>query len=69
MLAEVVNERPGSVTPAQTLKGLKNWDSMAVVAFMAEIDARLGLPVSFEDLSACQTVGDVMQMFAGQLEG
>jgi acyl carrier protein len=69
MFAEVVQERPGSVTPNQTLKGLRHWDSLTVVAFMAEIDERLGAPISYEDLSACKTIDDVMQMFAAHLQG
>ena len=41
-----------------------DWDSVAVITFMALVDERLNKTVSADRLNKCETVDDVLGLFA-----
>lgn len=60
LIEEAMEVEEGSVAPGQTL----DWDSIAVVTFMALADEHLEKRVSAELLSNCVTVDDVVKLVA-----
>jgi acyl carrier protein len=54
--------------PAATLKGpealesLENWNSLAVVSFMAMADEHFGVTVGAGQIVACKTVNDLLAL-------
>lgn len=42
-----------------------DWDSIAVVTFMALVDERLNRTVSADRLNKCETVDQVVELLAG----
>ena len=49
----------GTLSGDQALAGLENWDSLAVLKFMAVVDKRLGIALKPNKLIACETVEDL----------
>jgi acyl carrier protein len=60
--------------PADVLKGdarldeIAVWDSMAVIAFVAAVDEKLGVQLEAERLAVCQTVADLVALVAEHVE-
>ena len=48
-----------------TLEGIEEWDSMAMMALIAYFDVKLGITVTFDQLHALSSVGDVAQLIPG----
>lgn len=61
-LAELLELPPGSLTGPEALAGLENWDSLAVMSFMAMVDEQCGVAVAPKQLAACKTVDDLLQL-------
>ncbi len=49
----------GTLSGDQALAGIENWDSLAVLKFMAVVDKRLGIALQPDKLIACETVEDL----------
>lgn len=57
-LEEMLELEPGALKGNEPLDSL-NWDSMAVVMFIALADSDYGIEVSANDVSAARTVADL----------
>jgi len=68
-LAEMLELDPSQVTETSLLKDLPNWDSMAIVSFIALADSELNTLVRASELVKCQTVADLIKLFPAQLVG
>ena len=44
-----------------------NWDSLTLVATIAAIDEQFGITVPIRDLTACVSVGDLLELIRGRL--
>lgn len=60
LIEEAKEAEEGTVALGQEL----DWDSIAVVTFMALVDEQLALSVSADSLLKCQTVDDVVALVA-----
>lgn len=58
LIEEAMEAEEGSVKHGQSL----DWDSIAVVAFMALADEHLGKTLSASRLSSCASVDDVVKL-------
>ncbi|BDC52867.1 hypothetical protein F183_A51820 [Bryobacterales bacterium F-183] len=47
---------------SEELASLENWDSMAVIAFIAFADDKCGKSLVAKDINACKTVGDLVNL-------
>lgn len=63
-LENAIDAEPGSIAPDATLRSIVEWDSLAVVAFIAMVDSTYGKKVSPAVLKDCKTVNDLMQLVA-----
>lgn len=59
-LDEMLELDPGTLTGAEALEDLENWDSLAVISFIALVDEKLGLVVEGEKLVKAKTVADLL---------
>ncbi|MBF0547068.1 MAG: acyl carrier protein [Candidatus Riflebacteria bacterium] len=55
----VVEAPPNSISVGQPLLDLSGWDSMAIIAFIAFADEKLGKSVQPESLEKAKTVDDL----------
>ena len=49
------------LTGCEVLEEL-GWDSMSALSFVALVDSKLGLQITGEQISDCQTVGDLLKI-------
>lgn len=59
-LDEMLELDPGTLTGTEALEDLENWDSLAVISFIALVDEKLGLVVEGEKLVKAKTVADLL---------
>lgn len=61
-LDEMLELDPGTLTGGEALEELENWDSLAVISFIALVDEKLGLVVEGEKLVKAKTVADLLSL-------
>jgi acyl carrier protein len=61
-LCEILQVPDGSLTGKEELQSLENWNSLAVLGYMALVDERYGVTLSPEKVMACRTVNDLMDL-------
>jgi acyl carrier protein len=60
---ELALELPaGSLKGDERLEDIPEWDSLAVISFIALVDEKLGLAVDGEKLAETKTVGDLLAL-------
>jgi Phosphopantetheine attachment site. len=64
----LLEQEPGSIQGTESLGDLSGWDSMAVLAFIAFVDSKLGETVQPAALIACHTVQDLVNLFPGKIK-
>ena len=52
----------GEIAPDDSLAGLPQWDSLAVLDFMMDIEQQLCMELSPEDVYKCRTVEDIVNL-------
>lgn len=60
LIEESMEADENTVSLGQSLE----WDSIAVVTFMALVDERLGKTISADRLNKCETVDEVIELVA-----
>lgn len=61
-LDEMLELDPGTLTGAETLESLDNWDSLAVISFIALVDEKLGRVIEGQRLGKAKTVADLLDV-------
>lgn len=64
LVEEILEVEAGTVKVEASLDDLE-WDSLANISFIAEIDSRLGKTVDADALNACKTVKELGALVAG----
>ncbi len=65
---ELALELPvGSLKGDEQLADIPEWDSLAVISFIALVDEKLGLAVEGEALAKAQTVADLLALVQEKL--
>ena len=57
----------GTLVAQVELSGLKNWDSLAVIDFIAMMDSKFSTRVSHITISNCITVNDLCNLLGAKL--
>lgn len=57
---KTVAAAPGSLTPGQRLDRVENWDSTAVLDFIALADEQFSVSLPGEAILRCATVGELI---------
>lgn len=61
-LDEMLEFDPGTLTGDEVLETLENWDSLAVISFIALVDEKLGVVLEGEKLAKAKTVSDLLAL-------
>jgi hypothetical protein len=64
-LDELLELPPGTLTGEERLEDLEQWNSMAMVAYMALAQSKGGVKVSPRQIAACTTVSDLVALGGG----
>jgi acyl carrier protein len=59
---EILELPPGSLQGGERLSDLEQWDSLAMMSFIALANEKCGVTLSPRQLLGCQTVDDLMAM-------
>ena len=63
-LEELLEVEPGKLTGHETLQGLPEWDSLAVVSFLAMADEKYGKSIEPEKLQEMRTIADLVNLLS-----
>jgi acyl carrier protein len=69
LLAKVVDEKPGSISPETALATLPGWDSLGVVTWIVEIDQTFGVVLQASQLADCKRAGDLAALLGERIHG
>jgi acyl carrier protein len=67
-IANMLDADPADVRDDSLLAEMENWDSLAVLSFVAFADSEMGMTLGSEDLAGCRTVDDLATLFRGKVE-
>jgi acyl carrier protein len=67
-LEELLRLPAGSLKGKEQLKDLNQWDSLAMVEFVAMVDERFGIDILPEDVRECRTIDDLAETVASQIQ-
>jgi acyl carrier protein len=59
---EILELPSGTLKGEEKLEDLENWDSVAMVSFIALVDERNGARLNVKQLGACETVNDLLKL-------
>lgn len=62
LLEEVIEAPANTLNGSEVLKDLPQWDSLAVLSFMAKIDEVLGMALSAEAIVKAKSVTDLQAL-------
>ena len=58
----------GTLTGTETLSDIPEWDSLAVISFIALVDEQFNVILEGEKLAEAKSVADLLALLHGQLE-
>ena len=66
-LEEALEIPPGALTPSTALADAEGWDSMAALIFQSLADERFSVSPSGDQLAACTTINDLLDLLGDKL--
>jgi acyl carrier protein len=66
LLDEMLELDAGTLTGTERLDDLENWDSLAVISFIALVDEHFNILIESDKLSAAETAGDLLALATQQ---
>jgi acyl carrier protein len=61
-LEEILELDAGRLTGDETLSELGEWNSLAVISFIAMVDEKTGKTLNASSIQSCRTVRDLMDL-------
>jgi len=61
-LDELLDLPPGTLRGGEALEDLEDWDSVAVISFIAMADTEYSVVLPPKEIAACKTVDDLAEM-------
>ena len=68
MFEEIVEADPDTLTGEELVEDLENWDSLAVVNFIALVDENFGITLSPEKIMNSKTVNELVSLLDGYIK-
>jgi acyl carrier protein len=65
LLDELLELEPGTLKGDEALDSLENWNSLAVIGFMALVNDHCGAILSPKQISACTTANQLADLIPG----
>lgn len=69
LLAEMLEADTSEITAQSIVKDLPNWDSLAVLSFIAMADSELDVLVDVNKIADCVTVNDLIALLGTKISG
>ena len=66
-LDDILEIEIGTIQGRETLSALKNWDSLAVVNYIATCNGLFGVVIEGDRVKACATVEDLVGLVRGHI--
>lgn len=66
---EILEQPAGTLQGDETLSSLPRWDSLAIIGFIALLDAQFGMQVPATEILECRTVADLTALTKGRVHG
>lgn len=66
LLDEMLELEAGTLTGDERLEELENWDSLAVISFIALVDENFGVLIESDKLAAAATTGELYRLATQQ---
>jgi acyl carrier protein len=66
-LEELMEIQAGTLTGSESLKSLKQWDSVAVIGFIALVDEQFEITLSAKRLVECKTIEDLIALLGDRI--
>jgi acyl carrier protein len=67
-IEEIIEADSGELTGYEKLADLEDWDSLAVMGFIAMVDSNMNFTLDAAKINACVTVNDLIVLVADHLE-
>lgn len=67
LLEKILEAKPGSLETASRLDEV-DWDSIAMLSFISEVDSRLGVELNLDKLVSAETVDDLWSLVGPPLQ-
>lgn len=61
-LEDIMCAEEGSLNEKDRLSELEDWDSLAIISFIAMVDKKLAKKVDIPSIKSCQTVEDLIKI-------
>lgn len=61
LIEKIVEAKPGTLSLSSKTVDI-DWDSVAMLSFISEVDTRLGLELDLKRLVAAESVGDLFSL-------
>lgn len=68
LIDDILEEPAGTVRPDQALEELPDWDSLAMVSFIAVVNGQFGLTLQAEKLTNAKSVADLLALVQNHIE-
>jgi acyl carrier protein len=66
-LEEMMEIQSGTLADSESLKNLKQWDSVAIMGFIAFVDEHFEITLSAKRLVGCKTVDDLIALLGDRI--
>jgi acyl carrier protein len=66
-LEEMMEVQSGTLTGSESLKDLKQWDSVVIMGFIAFVDEHFEITLSAKRLVGCKTVNDLIALLGDRI--
>jgi len=67
-IEEIIEVDKNSLNGTEVLKDLEDWDSLALMGFIAMVDTNMDVTLEAEKINACVTVNDLVVLVADYLD-
>jgi acyl carrier protein len=67
LIEGALNEAPGTISEDTQLDGLGGWDSVGMLSTIAVFDERFSVVLAPEQLAACKTAADLLDLVKDKL--
>ena len=67
LMEEVLEEKEGALTGNESLENVEEWDSLAVVSFIAAVDEKYGVTISPSKLASANSVPALIAVVEEQI--
>lgn len=68
-IEEILELDEGKLLGDEKLTNLEDWNSLAVVSFIAMVDEKVNLTLNARKIQDCTTVRDLMSLLGGSISG